>query len=82
MELIKLALSFLTNATTTNDDKEQRKNINAFKRHRRKIYRDFKKKPKATTNFDNSHYVIKISGIWETVDEVGLAIKLVVACPP
>jgi hypothetical protein len=47
-----------------------------------KIYRDFKKKPKATTNFDNSHYVIKISGIWETVDEVGLAIKLVVACPP
>lgn len=43
MELIKLALGFLTNATTTNDDKEQRKNINAFKRHRRKIYRDFKK---------------------------------------
>jgi|UniRef100_A0A6C0IJV4 hypothetical protein len=47
-----------------------------------KIYRDLKKHAKPITGVDNNHYVIKISGIWETIDEVGLAIKLVVASSP
>lgn len=42
-ELITIALGFLTNITSTNDDREQRRNLRAFKKHRRKIYRIYKK---------------------------------------
>lgn len=47
-----------------------------------KIYRDLKKQSVNFDELDNMHYVIKISGIWETIDEVGLAIKLLVASYP
>lgn len=46
-----------------------------------KIYRDLKKQGIDLHNKDNLYYIIKISGIWETIDEVGLAIKLLVASP-
>ena len=42
-ELIKLALGFLTNVTNTSDAREQRRNLRSFKKHRRKIYKEFKK---------------------------------------
>jgi hypothetical protein len=44
-----------------------------------KIYRDLRRQSTDLASVGNIHYIIKISGIWETVDEVGLAIKLVVA---
>lgn len=47
-----------------------------------KIYRDLKKQSTNFNEIDNIHYIIKISGIWETIDEIGLAIKLLVASSP
>ena len=47
-----------------------------------KIYRDLKKQSINFNEIDNIHYIIKISGIWETIDEIGLAIKLLVASSP
>ena len=47
-----------------------------------KVYRDLKKKSGNLQEHDNLYYIIKISGIWETVDEVGLAIKLLIASRP
>lgn len=47
-----------------------------------KIYRDLKKQSTNFNEVDNIHYIIKISGIWETIDEIGLAIKLLVASSP
>jgi len=47
-----------------------------------KIYRDLKKNSGNLKHHDNLYYVIKISGIWETIDEVGLAIKLLIASRP
>ena len=48
-----------------------------------KIYRDLKKQQSINiTDSNNMYYVIKISGVWETVDEVGLPIKLLVASYP
>lgn len=42
-EIIKLALGFLTNVTQTTDEREQRRNLKAFKKHRKQIYKEFKK---------------------------------------
>ena len=42
-EIITVALGFLKNVTETNDEREKRRNLTAFKKHRRKIRRDFKK---------------------------------------
>ena len=47
-----------------------------------KIYRDLKKQAINFADSNNMYYVIKISGIWETVDEIGLAIKLLIASSP
>ena len=42
-EIIKLALGFLSNVTQTTDEREQRRNLRAFKKPRKKIYKEFKK---------------------------------------
>lgn len=42
-QLIIEALSFLSKITSTTPERERRRNLRAFKKHRRKIYRDFKK---------------------------------------
>jgi hypothetical protein len=41
-----------------------------------KIFKEFNKMYASTDNSNSSQYVIKISGIWESRDEIGLTYKL------
>lgn len=42
-QLITEAFKLLAGITSTTPERERRRNLRAFKKHRRKIYRDFKK---------------------------------------
>jgi hypothetical protein len=41
-----------------------------------KVYKDFGNDTDSSSSINNMQYVIKISGIWESPEEVGLTYKL------